>query len=102
MKFAGVEDVMGILGKSFGMLKWLQLVFMAGTAFGALAGLFAGAGLGAAIGMLFAPKEGKQLREDMREQAGHIVEDVQLRAGHLKDQINEAFAYKPNGSDLRS
>ncbi|HEY9682358.1 MAG TPA: YtxH domain-containing protein [Oculatellaceae cyanobacterium] len=92
---------MGILGKSLGMLKWLQLVFMVGTAFGALAGLFAGAGLGAAIGVLFAPKEGRKLREEMKEQAGHLVEDVQLKAGHLKEQINEAFAYKPNGAQMR-
>ena len=90
---------MGIFGKSLGMLKWVQLVFVAGTAFGALAGLFAGAGLGAAIGILFAPKEGKKLRDEMKEHAGHIVEDVQSRSKHLKNQINEAFASKPNGAD---
>lgn len=89
---------MGIFGKSLGMLKWVQLVFVAGTAFGALAGLFAGAGLGAAIGVLFAPKEGKKLREEMKEHAGHIVGDVQTRGKHLKEQINEAFASRPNGS----
>ncbi len=89
---------MGIFGKSLGMLKWVQLVFAAGTVFGALAGLFAGAGLGAAIGILFAPKEGKKLRSEMKEHAGHIVEDVQSRSKHLKDQINEAFASRPNGA----
>jgi gas vesicle protein len=90
---------MGMFGKSLGMLKWVRLVFVAGTAFGALAGLFAGAGLGAAIGVLFAPKEGKKLREEMKESAGHLVEDVQSRSKNLKNQINEAFASKSNGSN---
>jgi gas vesicle protein len=90
---------MGMFGKSLGMLKWVRLVFVAGTAFGALAGLFAGAGLGAAIGVLFAPKEGKKLREEMKEQAGHLVEDVQSRSKTLKNQINEAFASKSNGAN---
>lgn len=90
---------MNIFGKSLGMLKWVQLVFVAGTAFGALAGLFAGAGLGAAIGVLFAPKEGKKLRSEMKEHAEHIVEDVQSRSKVLKDQINEAFASRSNGAN---
>jgi gas vesicle protein len=86
-----------MIGKTLGMFKWVQVVFMAGTAFGMLMGMFAGAGLGAVIGILFAPKEGKKLREEMKDAAGHLVEDVQQRGQVLKNQINEAFSSKPNG-----
>jgi len=87
-----------MLGKTLSMFKWVQVVFFAGTAFGVLMGVFAGAGLGAAAGILFAPKAGRKLREEMKDAAGHIVEDVQQRGKILKDQINDVFASKPNGT----
>ena len=83
-------------------MKLIKLVFFAGTAFGALAGLFAGASLGATFGLLFAPKEGKKLREDMKDQAETIVGDVQTRGNQLKQQITEVFASttsKTNGAE---
>lgn len=51
--------------------------------------------VGAALGMLFAPKSGKQLREDMR----HRMDDTKHSASEQRDKMREA--YRENSADVK-
>ncbi len=49
----------------------------------------AGLGIGAAIGVLYAPKSGRETREDLMRYAQDGTEYVKDRARQYKDQANE-------------
>jgi gas vesicle protein len=63
---------------------------------GLIVGFVAGSIIGAAMALLYAPKAGKELRADLREKAGDIVEDAQEYISRAKskavDIINEGKA----------
>ena len=67
-----------------------------GMAKGLIVGFIAGSIIGAAMALLYAPKAGKELRADLREKAGDIVEDAQGYISRAKskavDIINEGKA----------
>jgi gas vesicle protein len=62
--------------------RWkIQEVGMAqendGMAKGLIVGFIAGSIVGAAIALLYAPKAGKELRADIKEKAGDLIDDAQ-------------------------
>ena len=75
--------------------------------------LLIGLGAGALIGMMYAPKAGKQMRKDLRrrydearetiddwtEQARDVAEDVMERSSDLADDLRERVA--PLGKKMR-
>jgi hypothetical protein len=54
-------------------------------------GIF-GAGIlvGAGLGMLFAPKPGRELREDLRRNAGDLGENIKNRAEDLRQKLPDS------------
>jgi gas vesicle protein len=56
-----------------------------GMAKGLIIGLFAGAVLGAAVGMLYAPNSGTETREMLRERAMEAKD----RAGEMVDKVKD-------------
>jgi gas vesicle protein len=62
------------MGQSNGLTKGLVVGFLAGGAIGAI------------LALLYAPKSGKELRADMKEKAGDILEDAEgyVRAARTK------------------
>jgi gas vesicle protein len=48
-----------------------------GMAKGLIVGFIAGSIVGAAIALLYAPKAGKELRADIKEKAGDLIDDAQ-------------------------
>jgi gas vesicle protein len=83
---------------------------IAGTA---VAFLLIGVGVGALVGMLYAPKAGKQMRKDLRrklddaretlddwtDQAREVAEDAMERGADLADDIRERVT--PLAKNLR-
>jgi gas vesicle protein len=65
-----------------------------GIAKGLIVGLIAGSIVGAAIALLYAPKPGKELRADLREKAGDLMDNAQEYVARAKtkavDAINES------------
>lgn len=55
-------------------------------------GTVIGSVLGAASGLLFAPKAGKETREDIANYAKNTTEDVRLKAGEAYDTLREKEA----------
>ena len=64
-----------------------------GMAKGLIIGFVAGTIVGAALALLYAPKSGRELRADLREKAGDLVDDAQEYISRAKtkavDIINE-------------
>ena len=64
-----------------------------GMAKGLIVGFIAGSIVGAAIALLYAPKAGKELRADIKEKAGDMMDDAQEYMARAKstavDIINE-------------
>ena len=54
-----------------------------------LMGLLAGTGLGACLGMLFAPKAGNELRSQLGEQAGKLRTTATDAYGQATDRVNQ-------------
>ena len=52
---------------------------------------FLGLGLGAAIGVLFAPKSGRETRAFLRDKAEESADFVKRRSEELKEQASEAI-----------
>jgi gas vesicle protein len=83
---------------------------LAGTA---VAFLLIGVGIGALVGMLYAPKTGKQMRKDLRrklddardtlddwkDQAKEVAEDAMERGSDLADDLRDRVA--PLAKNLR-
>jgi gas vesicle protein len=83
---------------------------LAGTA---VAFLLIGVGVGALVGMLYAPKAGKQMRKDLRrkiddaretlddwkDQAREVAEDAMERGSDLADDLRDRVA--PLAKNLR-
>jgi gas vesicle protein len=56
----------------------------------AVAFLLIGLGVGAALGLLFAPKPGRQLRKDLRRSYDDALETVSDWSEEAKDRFDEA------------
>lgn len=50
-----------------------------------------GLGVGAAAGMLFAPKSGEETREELRQRAEEGREYLKRRSGELREQAGQAI-----------
>ena len=61
-----------------------------GTAGTALTFLLIGLGVGAAVGLLLAPKAGRQLRKDLRRSYDDALETVSDWTDEAKDRFEEA------------
>jgi gas vesicle protein len=53
-----------------------------------IVGFFAGAALGALLGVLFAPDKGIETRKKIRKKAGEISEDLDQEFDNLKEDIS--------------
>ena len=62
-----------------------------GMAKGLIIGFVAGSIAGAAIALLYAPKPGKELRADIREKAGDLVDDAQEYVERAKTKAVEVI-----------
>lgn len=63
-------------------------------------GLLAGAAIGLAIGLLYAPKSGAETRQLISERTGGVVEAVKEKATEVKEKVAEVkgkLAGKPAG-----
>lgn len=63
----------------------------------AISFLFIGLGVGAALGLLLAPKTGKQLRKDLRRSYDDALETVSDWSDEARDRLKDAVE---KGSDL--
>lgn len=68
-----------------------------GTAGTAVTFLMIGLGVGAALGLLFAPKPGRQLRKDLRRSYDEALDTVSDWTDEAKDRFEEAVE---KGSDF--
>lgn len=53
------------------------------------AGVLIGVAVGGVLGLLFAPKSGRELREDIKDRAEQAFDDLQNAAGELSDRTRE-------------
>ncbi|NOY05694.1 MAG: YtxH domain-containing protein [Chlorobi bacterium] len=60
-----------------------------GLSKGLLIGFFTGGLVGAALALLYAPKSGKELREDLRQSADKIIEDAEQYLDTAKKKATE-------------
>lgn len=76
-----------------------------------LLGLFAGVAVGAAMGILFAPEKGTDMRKkisskgndyknNLRDKFGNLVESATGTVESVKSKINEYTGHSSNDSDL--
>ena len=59
------------------------------------AGLLTGAAIGGILALLYAPRSGKETREQLRQKLGEFekeVEDLKARAGRKAGQVKEDIA----------
>ncbi len=80
--------------KLFNSLKWLKVIFAAGALTGTFIGIIGGLSVGVIIGMLTAPKEGKQTRKDISKKAENLLAALQTRGEGLTQSISETISKK--------
>jgi gas vesicle protein len=74
-----------------------------GTAGTAITFLLIGLGVGAALGLLLAPKAGRQLRKDLRRTYGDALDSVSDWTDEAKDRFEEVVEKGSSfAEDLRS
>jgi gas vesicle protein len=54
-----------------------------------LVGLVSGAALGAAVGMLFAPKKGKDIRKKLGKTSENYINDAKSKFNDFSDNLND-------------
>ena len=54
-----------------------------------LVGLVSGAALGAAVGMLFAPKKGKDIRKKLGKTSENYINDAKSKYNDFSDNLND-------------
>lgn len=59
-----------------------------------LLALLTGAAIGAGIGILYAPDEGKETRRKIREKASEISDDITDRIAHAKEELTKSAEEK--------
>ena len=55
-------------------------------------GVVIGVAVGGALGLLFAPRPGRELRADLRDRAEQTLDDLQNAAGTLAERTREVAA----------
>ena len=58
---------------------------------GLLLGFIAGGAIGAIFGMLYAPKSGKELREDLRIKSGEYLDEADRYIAQARDRAKEVI-----------
>lgn len=93
------DDIMKALG---GQLRHHQS--STSDTFSSLALFGAGLLVGAGLALLFAPREGRHLREEIGERASHLRERVSSATQHAKGQAQEALQHygESGGESTRS
>ena len=54
-----------------------------------LVGLVSGAALGAVVGMLFAPRKGKEIREKIGKTSENYINDAKSKFNEFSDNLND-------------
>lgn len=90
------DDIMRALG---GHLR--QQHSTGSDAFSSLALFGAGLLVGAGLALLFAPREGRHLREELGERASHLRERVTSAAHQVKGQAQEALQHYGESDETR-
>lgn len=70
-----------------------------GMAKGVLIGLLAGGAIGAIVALLYAPKSGKELRADIREKAGDLMDDAEKALNEAKNRAGEIMSEAKHRSE---
>jgi gas vesicle protein len=82
--------------------KWLQVVFFAGCATGAVAGALAGMGMGFGAGLLLAQKPGKDLRDELTDKTLNMVDGVKTKAGEVKEKMDTFVSSRQHDGQFES
>lgn len=54
-----------------------------------LVGLVSGAAIGAVVGLLFAPKKGKDIRNKIGKTSENYIKDAKSKFNHFSDNLND-------------
>jgi gas vesicle protein len=73
-------------------LKQVQIAFFAGSTVGCIFGTFAGVGLGVALGLVLAPKSGRELRHDLKDKTITLAGKVKEGSLKLKDNAQSLYS----------
>ena len=60
---------------------------------GTIVAVLAGAAIGAALGVLFAPEEGKKTRQKIKDGAATKAEDLKEKVGEFTETVKSKFGY---------
>ncbi len=66
---------------------------------GLLIGLLTGGAIGAIVALLYAPKSGKELRADIREKAGDLMDDAEKALTEAKSRAGEIMSEAKHRSE---
>ncbi len=71
-----------------------------GTGKGLLIGVFAGAAIGSVISLLFAPKSGKKLREEIKTKSLDFIEDADEYVSNAREKASQLIKDVKKKSEL--